>query len=175
MCGSCQQRHELLEYTAISMCCGIRSSAQSPLCSGTWTVSSTRMSRVVLGTCFIHQSILSDYVALKSTLASCHRDIFVTIGADKCCVKRFEDCCKQLNINIDKNLKRSGELDCLIYAHENGCRWDERTCTAAARNQHLKCLTYLHENGCPWNYETLLISNGPCRHYAMDNNCPKFS
>jgi len=32
---------------------GIRSSVQSQLCSETWTVSSTRMSKVVLGTCYI--------------------------------------------------------------------------------------------------------------------------
>ena len=99
---------------------------------------------------------LSYCVVLKSLLfviyhVTC-RDIFVTIRSAE-----------------------GGELDCLTYAHENGCRWDERTCTAAARNQHLKCLTYLHENGCPWNYETLLISNGPCRRYAVANNCPKFS
>lgn len=128
------------------------------------------MSRVVLGTCcstfttpscnfmmyddavLYYAEINTPRIIILCDILSFCRDIFVTIRSAE-----------------------GGELECLTYAHENGCRWDERTCTAAARNQHLQCLTYLHENGCPWNYETLLISNGPCRRYAMDNNCPKFS
>ena len=30
-----------------------------------------------------------------------------------------------------------GLLDCLTYAHENGCPWDSRTCAEAAKNGHL--------------------------------------
>ena len=55
---------------------GIRSSAQSPLCLGTWTVSSTRMNRVVLGTCYIHRTILSDYVVLISRLLVLYHVMF---------------------------------------------------------------------------------------------------
>ena len=46
---------------------------------------------------------------------------------------------------------KNGHLDCLKYAHENGCPWDEDTCTNAAENGHLDCLIYAHENGCPWD------------------------
>lgn len=42
-------------------------------------------------------------------------------------------------------------MACLQYAHENGCPWDEETCTAAAEYGHLGCLQYAHENGCPWD------------------------
>ncbi|CAB9531057.1 ankyrin repeat protein [Seminavis robusta] len=38
---------------------------------------------------------------------------------------------------------------CGRYAHENGCPWDERTSSDAARHGHLGCLKYAHENGCP--------------------------
>ena len=34
--------------------------------------------------------------------------------------------------------------------HENGCPWDEGTCSLAAEYGHLECLKYAHENGCPW-------------------------
>ncbi len=47
-----------------------------------------------------------------------------------------------------KSSQRLDHLEILQYAHENGCEWDERTCSAAAENGHLKCLKYAHQNGC---------------------------
>ena len=47
-----------------------------------------------------------------------------------------------------------GHLECLQYAHENECPWDEDTCKYAAEKGHLECLKYLHENGCPWDEDT---------------------
>ena len=44
-----------------------------------------------------------------------------------------------------------GHLHIILYAHENGCRWDESTCEYAAKNGHLNILQYAHENGCRWN------------------------
>jgi len=42
-----------------------------------------------------------------------------------------------------------GHLDCLKYAHENGCPWD-LTCTKAAeKGGYDECLKYAHESGCP--------------------------
>ena len=49
---------------------------------------------------------------------------------------------------------QNGHLECLKYAHENGCPWNEMTCSKAAENGHLECLKYAHENGCPWDEET---------------------
>ena len=74
---------------------------------------------------------------------------------------------------------QNGHLECLKYAHENGCPWDEKTCSKccqkwsprvfeirarkrmslerirlvliAAQNGHLECLKYAHESGCPWD------------------------
>jgi hypothetical protein len=43
---------------------------------------------------------------------------------------------------------KNGHFDCLKYAHENGCKWDEWTCKYAAGNGHFDCLKYAHENGC---------------------------
>ena len=42
-----------------------------------------------------------------------------------------------------------GELDCLRYAHEHGCPWDEETCIDAAMLGEQDCLRYALENGCP--------------------------
>ena len=44
---------------------------------------------------------------------------------------------------------KNGHLECLKYAHENGCPWDGETCSEAAENGHLECLKYARENGCP--------------------------
>ena len=39
-------------------------------------------------------------------------------------------------------------LECLKYLHENGCPWNEGTCSFVALRGHLECLKYAHENGC---------------------------
>jgi len=31
---------------------------------------------------------------------------------------------------------------------KNGCPWGENTCSNAAENGHIECLKYAHENGC---------------------------
>ena len=45
----------------------------------------------------------------------------------------------------------NGQLECLKYAHEHGCPWDEGRARAAAENGHLECLKYAREHGCPWD------------------------
>ena len=49
---------------------------------------------------------------------------------------------------------KNGYLNCIKYAHENGCPWDEDTCSYASENGHLECIKYARENGCLWNEET---------------------
>ena len=53
-------------------------------------------------------------------------------------------------------LQKNGHLDCLKYAHENGCSWDIETCANATYGCCLDCLKYAHENGCPWPENTYL-------------------
>ncbi len=68
-------------------------------------------------------------------------------------------------------------MDCLRYAHENGCLWDAETCRCAAVNGHLDCLRYAHENGCSWDELTCPIFSQKqksglfalCKH---ENCCP---
>ena len=50
----------------------------------------------------------------------------------------------------------NGHLDCLKYAHENGCEWNVWTTLKAAYNGHLDCLRYAIENGCPYDSENEL-------------------
>ena len=45
----------------------------------------------------------------------------------------------------------NGHLHVLKYLHENGCPWNEGTCSSAAKGGHLDVLKYARENGCPWN------------------------
>ena len=71
----------------------------------------------------------------------------------------------------------SGHLDCLTYAHENGCPWTASTCAYAAGNNHIDCLAYAHENGCPWDEQTCTVAvqrgHSRCLEYAVRNNCPR--
>ena len=70
----------------------------------------------------------------------------------------------------------NGHLECLKYAHENGCSWNKHTCSKAAFHGHLECLKYAHENGCPWDKWTSsnAACNGllDCLKYAHENGCP---
>lgn len=83
-----------------------------------------------------------------------------------------------------------GHLDCLVFLHEQGYRWDFRTCAAAARCGSLECLTYAHKNGCLLSHNmiddnffeasidemacTAAASGGhlACLQYAHENKCP---
>lgn len=75
--------------------------------------------------------------------------------------------------------QKNGHIECLEYAHTNGCPWDANTCKIAAYNGHIKCLTYAHANGCPWDQQTLInaVTNGhiECLRYAYENGCPRES
>ena len=54
-------------------------------------------------------------------------------------------------LNICDAAAAGGHLDCLQYAHSNGCPCDTTwTCYNAAAGGHLECLQYAHSNGCPW-------------------------
>jgi len=76
---------------------------------------------------------------------------------------------------ICNNAVKGGHLDCLRYAHENGCPWDYNTCWRAAENGHLDCLKYARENGCPWDKRTCWFAaeygHLECLKYAHENGC----
>jgi hypothetical protein len=80
------------------------------------------------------------------------------------------------NASVCRDAALKGNLDCLIYLHENGCPWDERACEDAAREGHMDCLIYLHECGCPWREKTckdaIHSNNFECLKYAYENGCP---
>ena len=67
-------------------------------------------------------------------------------------------------------------MECLIYAHENGCEWDDWICTSAAENGRLECLKYAHENGCPWDKDACkaAVASGhlDCLIYLHEEGCP---
>ena len=70
----------------------------------------------------------------------------------------------------------NGHLECLKYAHEHGCPWDELTCIAAAVNGQLDCLRYARKNGCPWDEKTCegaaKYGHLECLKYAREHGCP---
>ena len=43
---------------------------------------------------------------------------------------------------------KNGNINLLKYLHKNGCIWDEETIGNAVKNGHYDCLIYAHENGC---------------------------
>jgi len=70
-----------------------------------------------------------------------------------------------------------GHLEMLKWARENGCPWDECTCSGAAGNGHLEVLKWARENGCPWDVLTWIYaaSRGHLEvlKWARENGCPR--
>ena len=66
--------------------------------------------------------------------------------------------------------------ECLTYAHENGCPWDEKTCSCAALGGQLECLKYAHENRCPRDEMTCSKAAAKghleCLKYAHEQRFP---
>jgi len=49
-----------------------------------------------------------------------------------------------------------GDLDCLIWLHDNDFEMDEETCESAASEGYLHILQWAIANGCPWNKKKCL-------------------
>ena len=119
---------------------------------------------------------LPNFMSVKNIICDMYIDEVVKHNAMNY-IKYYKN--NGINLNsICKYAAKYGRLECLKYAHENGClwnegkhayidensylecficpyknycTWDKLTCHDAARNGHLECLKYAHENGCPWD------------------------
>ena len=49
---------------------------------------------------------------------------------------------------LTKIASRNGHIECLIYAHKNGCKLHRSCAAIAAENRHFECLIYAYKNGC---------------------------
>ena len=56
---------------------------------------------------------------------------------------------KRRNAFVNKWLE--GNLELLEFLRERKDVLGMKTCSWAAHNGHLECLKYAHENGCPWD------------------------
>ena len=81
-----------------------------------------------------------------------------------------------LNATISNSTIKNGHFDIVRYLHENGCHWNEWSCTIAAENGHLEILKYLHKNGRSWDRYTCMgaAENGHLEvlKYLHENGCP---
>ncbi|KAG5178060.1 hypothetical protein JKP88DRAFT_350445 [Tribonema minus] len=71
---------------------------------------------------------------------------------------------------------RRGRLNLLEWLRENGCPWDEHTCSGAAEGGHLEVLRWARANGCPWSQETTWAAakggHLEVLQWAAANGCP---
>jgi len=71
---------------------------------------------------------------------------------------------------------QDGDLEGLKAARQNGCPWDEGTCTFAAEGGHLPVLQWARQNGCPWEEETCSGAayggHLSVLQWARQNGCP---
>ena len=70
----------------------------------------------------------------------------------------------------------NGHLDCLKYAHKNGCPLYKSLITLLIPYGHLDCIKYARENGCSWGTRTTSIASEyghiDSLKYAIENGCP---
>jgi len=68
------------------------------------------------------------------------------------------------------------QLDCLKFAHENGCPWDVRVYEFAAEQGHLRCMEYADQEQLPWHSSVCAIAarSGQleCLQFAHSHGCP---
>ena len=93
-------------------------------------------------------------------------------------IKVINPNCKNCIINGKYTCRMAsihGHLECLKYAHENGCNWSNSVCSDAACYGHLECLKYAHKNGCLWDrwvcHFAALNGHLDCLKYAHENEC----
>mmetsp|Transcript_2875 Transcript_2875/g.9755 ORF Transcript_2875/g.9755 Transcript_2875/m.9755 type:complete len:296 (-) Transcript_2875:235-1122(-) len=71
---------------------------------------------------------------------------------------------------------RSGKLEVLQWARENGCPWDADTCAEAALGGHLELLKWARKNGCSWSESTCALAafggHLALLKWARDHMCP---
>lgn len=62
-------------------------------------------------------------------------------------------------------------LEILKQARENGCNWNEDTCTYASISKHLELLKWAYENGCEYNKIDLmnLVKNSKIKKWIKIN------
>ena len=74
-------------------------------------------------------------------------------------------------------IAKYGFVNWLQFAHENGYKWNIKTCTNAAKFGHLNCLKYANENGCRWYYNGLVLDDSVINIAAKYGhlNCLKYA
>ena len=78
-------------------------------------------------------------LSIKELFSICKNDVLIIQWM------RLNGC--QWNTNICKYLALNGHLDCLSYAHENGCPWNRVDCLQKAReNNHLHIIEWIEQN-----------------------------
>lgn len=80
--------------------------------------------------------------------------------------------------NVVLNASLSGNLPCIqyVYAQQGFTAHDALSCGFMAHGGHFECLRFAHENGCPWDEYTLknafLYRQWSCFWYALTHGCP---
>ena len=73
--------------------------------------------------------------------------------------------------------RMTDKLQCVRYAHENGCPWHVNTTSYIATHGNFALLRYAHEHGCPWAPRTsenivLFQRDVAVIEYAHQHGCP---
>ena len=80
--------------------------------------------------------------------------------------------------NVSREIKWSmiSTVKLAKWAKDQGCPWNEWTCSNAAMNGHLEVLKWARENGCPWDELTCIYATQKGYHevlkWAREHGCP---
>ncbi|CAB1108558.1 unnamed protein product [Ectocarpus sp. CCAP 1310/34] len=80
------------------------------------------------------------------------------------------------DMRIIKRLNETANLEVLQWMRTNGCPWNERTCSEAAKGGHLERLQWAGENGCAWDSDPWAGAAGgehlQISRWTRANGCP---
>ncbi|MGI4816784.1 MAG: hypothetical protein ACRYE7_02255 [Janthinobacterium lividum] len=120
-------------------------------------------------------SILRPYG--KKTLTSAYRVELAAMHSVQCLKYLYKLSYRRwISKHVTVQAMRTGNLQCLKFAHENNCEWHVDTMKNAARYGHLKCMKYAYKHNCPWGQDVatmaITFGNYDCLHYAIKHGCP---
>lgn len=119
-------------------------------------ISATKGHVVCFEMCLIYRPALSIACALKGK----HSEILnMTLERTKPDARDFAFAAK---LGLVRALESM-----LQYSNE----WDETTPATASRWGNLACLRFAHENGCKWTSSTLITTHQECLNYALEHKC----
>lgn len=120
-------------------------------------------------------SVLGPYE--KLTITDSYRVELAAMHSVQCLKYLYKQSSRRwISKHVTVQAMRTGNIECLKFAHETCCDWHIDTMKTAARCGNLKCMKYAYKHGCPWGKDVAIMAatfgNYDCLEFAIEHGCP---